>query len=91
MVDIHSHFLPGIDDGSKNFEQTFQMLHQAVEVGITDLISTSHLNEFVSPDYLKNIAKVFEQVNDIIKTEQMNLQIHPGSEIILDTKTKQYF
>ena len=60
MIDIHSHFLPGIDDGAKDQSQSLKMLEQAVEAGISDLVSTPHFNEFIAPDYITKIGKVFE-------------------------------
>ena len=42
MIDIHTHILPGIDDGSKSFEQSLLMAKEAQEAGFTDIITTSH-------------------------------------------------
>ena len=59
MIDIHSHFLFGIDDGSKNISQTISMLEQAEKSGISDLLATPHINETTTNNYLKQIDKVF--------------------------------
>lgn len=42
MIDIHSHVLPGIDDGSKNMSMSLEILQGLEEQGITDLICTPH-------------------------------------------------
>ena len=42
MIDFHNHVLPGLDDGSKNIEQTLSMLKTASDQGITDVICTVH-------------------------------------------------
>jgi protein-tyrosine phosphatase len=86
MVDIHSHFLYGIDDGAKDISQTKKMLDQAIEVGITDLVSTPHFNEFISPNYFENINNVFNEISKYISDNQLNLKIHSGSEILQDPK-----
>jgi protein-tyrosine phosphatase len=44
VVDIHSHLLPGIDDGPKDWETTAEMCHLAVEDGIRHIIATPHCN-----------------------------------------------
>ncbi len=44
MVDIHSHILPGWDDGSRNMEESLEMLRIAVEGGTTDIVATPHAN-----------------------------------------------
>lgn len=42
IIDFHSHVLPGIDDGSKNPEQSIAMLKKEAEQGITHVIATPH-------------------------------------------------
>ena len=42
MIDIHNHILPNIDDGSKSFEESINILKQAYESGVTDIIVTPH-------------------------------------------------
>ena len=42
MIDMHSHIIPGVDDGSKSIEDTYNMLNEAKEAGFTDIILTSH-------------------------------------------------
>ena len=45
MVDIHTHILPGIDDGSKSWEMTAEMCRIAVADGITHIVATPHSND----------------------------------------------
>lgn len=42
MLDIHSHFLPKMDDGSKSAEMSIEMLRASVEQGVSTIVSTSH-------------------------------------------------
>jgi len=42
MVDIHSHILPGVDDGSKSLEESVAMVKMAAEAGTTDIVATPH-------------------------------------------------
>lgn len=42
ITDIHSHVLPGIDDGSQNVEQSMEMLRHARKMGITRMVATPH-------------------------------------------------
>jgi len=44
MVDIHSHFLWGLDDGARSFEESLEMLRIALESGTTDIVATPHSN-----------------------------------------------
>ena len=42
MKDLHSHLLPGIDDGSNSMEESISLLKSAYESGITDMMLTPH-------------------------------------------------
>ena len=42
MIDIHSHIIPNVDDGSKSVNETFKMIEEAKKIGFTDIILTSH-------------------------------------------------
>lgn len=44
MIDIHSHVLPGIDDGSRSWEMTLEMCRMAKEDGTTHIVCTPHAN-----------------------------------------------
>ena len=44
MVDIHSHILPGIDDGPRSIDESLRMLQIAAEAGTTDIVATPHSN-----------------------------------------------
>ncbi len=79
MIDFHSHILPGIDDGSKSYEETLKMLEEAHNVGFEKIISTSHyaINCFEAPEYKRK--ELVEELN-----LQENLpHIYLGSEIFL--------
>ena len=43
MIDLHSHLLPGVDDGSRSVEQSVTVLTRLAEVGVTDICLTPHL------------------------------------------------
>ena len=45
MKDLHSHLLPGIDDGSKSFEESIKILKKASIEGVTDIVLTPHYIE----------------------------------------------
>ncbi len=45
MIDIHSHILPGVDDGAHDQEEAVQMLRMAAAAGTTDIVATPHANE----------------------------------------------
>ncbi len=73
MIDFHSHILPGIDDGSRNLEQSIAIVNEAKEAGFTKIISTSH--------YMENYYECNERDRrQLLKKVQENVQ---GIELIL--------
>lgn len=45
MRDIHCHILPGVDDGSRDLQESLDMLQAAKGVGITQIVATPHCRE----------------------------------------------
>lgn len=80
MIDIHSHILPGLDDGAKNIEETLGMVRQLHEAGFKTLIATPHVlegREFLSP---AEILAVTEQVRERVAEAGIPVKILPGAE-----------
>lgn len=81
MIDIHSHILPSIDDGSRSVDETFNLLKEAHEAGFTTIVSTSHyfLGHYEAEEEVRKsyIDAISEKLPEVIP----NLQICVGSEI----------
>lgn len=81
MIDIHSHIIPKIDDGSNSFEESYKMFESAIKAGFTDIIATSHyIEDYYEVDVIKRHA-VIGAMNKVISEKGLNIKIHPGSEI----------
>ena len=79
MIDFHSHILPGIDDGAKNLEQSIAMVNEAIKVGFTKIISTSHYMENYYECNEKNRKELLEQVQKNVNGIELCL----GNEIYI--------
>lgn len=79
MIDFHSHILPGIDDGSRNLEQSIAMVNEAKKVGFTKIISTSHYMENYYECNEKNREELLEQVQKNVNGIELCL----GNEIYI--------
>ncbi|WP_018982692.1 tyrosine-protein phosphatase [Salinimonas chungwhensis] len=44
MIDVHSHIIPGIDDGARTMEMALDMARQTVDSGVTHLVCTPHMH-----------------------------------------------
>lgn len=82
MVDIHSHILFGIDDGALDIDESLALIGQAVSVGYTDIVCSSHylIGRFENINYDRN----FEILRQRIIDEKIPLNIHRGNEFGLD-------
>jgi len=80
MVDIHSHILPGLDDGSPSLDATQAMLRLAAETGTTDIVATPH----ASPDYKFDPDTVDAKLTEVRAAAPPGLSIHQGADFHLD-------
>lgn len=78
MIDMHTHILPNIDDGARNWNDTIAMLQEAQQAGFTGIILTPH---YLVPHYTAN-----EKDRSILKNkmqEQTTLSVYLANEIYL--------
>lgn len=81
MFDIHSHILPGVDDGSKDMDMTLKMVLACAEEGITDIIATPHHSRHHGNASPEKLHQVYEEVCTEAKKICPSLQIYLGSEL----------
>lgn len=81
MKDLHSHLLPGIDDGSKSFEESIKILKKASIEGVTDIVLTPHYIEDTKYNCNnKNKKELFEELKEKIRNENININLYLGNE-----------
>lgn len=83
MIDIHTHILPGIDDGSKTMENSILMAKIASESGVHSIIITPHCNiEGIFDNYFnEDIEEQFHDFERELKKEQILLEVMLGMEV----------
>ncbi len=80
MIDIHSHILPGLDDGAKSIDETLEILRQLLAAGFKTVIATPHVMEgkqYLSP---KDILAALENVRQHVARAGLSVQLLPGAE-----------
>lgn len=89
MVDIHSHLLFGVDDGAKDIEESIELMRQAISVGYTDIVCSSHyyIGLYENKDYYKN----FNLLQKKIKELKIPINIYLGNEFNLDSEYFSHF
>lgn len=81
MIDIHSHIIPNIDDGSKSEEISLAMLKRAEETGTTKIIATPHFFKGYWTEGYKSLDKRVEDLRKLAKDNNLNIEIYKGQEV----------
>ena len=84
MIDIHSHILPGIDDGSKNMETSIKMLKMAEVRGTKIIVATPHYIWGRYENQYDEIFALHQKLKLQAKTSGINIEILLGQEVMLD-------
>ena len=83
-TDIHSHFIPGIDDGSPDMETTISLIKEMQGLGFKKVITTPH----VMSDFYKNtsdiILKGLTDIRSELKVQNINMEIEAAAEYYID-------
>ena len=88
-TDIHSHFIPGIDDGSPDMETTISLIKEMQGLGFKKVITTPH----VMSDFYKNtsdiILKGLTDIRSELKVQNINMEIEAAAEYYIDYDFEQ--
>lgn len=85
FVDIHSHFLPNIDDGSKGMDESVAMLRRMHGYGIKHVICTPHVMESVWENASETIQQKLDALNAHLKSIAFtDISITAAAEYMLD-------
>lgn len=82
--DVHSHFIPGIDDGAQNLEQSMELLRAMQELGYRKVITTPHS----MADGYKNSAEIIlgglEKLRREVQDQGLSIEVDAAAEYYLD-------
>ena len=85
-IDLHSHLIPGIDDGVQSLDESIELIQRFIEMGYTKIITTPH----IMSDFYKNtpevIKKGLEDVKAELKKRELNIEIEAAAEYYVDEK-----
>lgn len=91
MIDIHTHILPSIDDGSSSVEETFDMLNEAYDAGFTDIITTSH---YITEQFEVNKKErdfLIQALQKKVDVSSIDLTLHNGAESYIMPELASYY
>lgn len=83
MVDLHTHILPGVDDGSRGFEDSLGMAALALESGVRTMVATPHSNQMGRFEnfYSEELTDLYHQLRQVLREEGLPLELLLGMEI----------
>ena len=95
MIDLHSHILPGIDDGSPNVEISINQLKMMEEKGVTDVVCSSHFMKGTFDNNREILDCAYEELQKEVEKEGLKINLIKGAEcyiydnIMEDIKTQK--
>lgn len=87
FVDIHSHLLPGIDDGAKDLDNSISLISKMYSYGIKNFITTPHVLGDLYPNSSEVIKNKLKEVQDeLLKQDLNDVNINTAAEYMMDER-----
>ncbi len=90
-TDMHSHLIPGIDDGVATMNQSIALIREMYDLGYSKIITTPHIQGEVYKNTPEIILAGLEEVRKAIKAEGINVQLEAAAEYLLDDQFTEKF
>ena len=87
--DMHSHFIPAIDDGSKSVENSVEMIRHFYNQGYKKVITTPHIMGDFYRNTPENILSGLEAVKHQLKSEGIPIEMEAAAEYYIDYEFEQ--
>jgi len=84
ITDIHSHLIPGIDDGAQSIEESLTLLRALQELGYTQVITTPHIMFDAYGNTKTSIREGLQILQNVAQKQDIHLQIDAAAEYYLD-------
>ncbi len=82
--DMHSHLIPGIDDGAKDMEDSLQLIRGLIDLGYRKLITTPHILVDYYPNTPTTIGNGYDAVQMELKRLGITVEFRAAAEYLLD-------
>ncbi|MGA2466482.1 MAG: CpsB/CapC family capsule biosynthesis tyrosine phosphatase, partial [Thermodesulfobacteriota bacterium] len=91
MIDLHSHVLPGLDDGARNMDDALEMCRIAQADGIHTLVASPHCRNGVYHNDQAKILAALESLKEALDRERISLKLLPGVDILIHPELVEFF
>ncbi len=89
MIDIHTHILPFLDDGSDTLAHSLEMVKKEEALGVKDVILTPH-HRFSYKHGKKEIEQAFDEFVKEVKKSGIDVNLYLGQELLVDRHFKEF-
>ncbi len=86
FIDIHAHYLFGLDDGAQTLKETLAMLEQAASLHITHVLATPHATELTDDAFSAQVVQRFENVRQEAEKAGIPIQLSLGAELFFSRR-----
>ena len=91
FIDIHTHILPGLDDGPKNLEESADLARCYTDIGVTRIIATSHYIPGTAwAASRQRILETIVELQNYLQNQGIPLILFPGMEIAFHKKLQEH-
>ena len=91
ITDMHSHLIPGIDDGSPDMDTSLTMIREMKSLGYRKLITTPHINSDIYPNTPEIVQKGVNLLNEKLREENIRITIEAAAEYMIDDGFEKLF
>ena len=86
MIDLHCHFLPGIDDGARDMEESVALIRLAAEQGIRRSVITPHIHPGTYDNKPADMLALFNDLALAVKQQDIGVELALAAEVRLSTE-----
>jgi len=84
VADMHSHLVPGIDDGSQDIATSVSLIRGMADLGYKKIITTPHILWEIYPNTPDVIINGIEEVKKAVQQENIDVELHAAAEYFMD-------
>ena len=81
VIDLHTHILPGVDDGVKTMDDAVAFARVAAADGVTTVVATPHYREGFFLNARPEVLAGVEALNARLRAEKIAISVLPGAEV----------
>lgn len=90
VVDMHSHFIPGIDDGANTIDDSLELISAMQELGYRKVITTPHIYRDLYPNTAETVVQGLAKVKKAAEAKGLKIIVEAAAEYYLDDQFEQW-